>query len=65
MTIDREYFDGPIVVHCDGKRCAEVIETRCTDFTSAIAKIKARGWRVVKVSEGGEGWEHLCPDEEN
>lgn len=61
MTIDREGWDGPIVFHCDGPRCAEVCETRCTDFPSALAKAKSRGWRVTK-KEGQ--FIHLCPDEE-
>lgn len=59
MTIDRERFDGPIVFHCDGKRCAEVDETHCSDFSSALSKVKSHGWTVRKV---GDEWQHICRD---
>jgi hypothetical protein len=61
VTIEREYYGGPIVFHCDGRRCAEVCETHCNEFSGALAKAKSRGWRAVKV---GDEWEHFCPDEE-
>lgn len=57
MTVERDGYNGPVVFRCDGARCHEYAETHCTDWTSAIAKIKSRGWSVRLV--GGE-WQHIC-----
>lgn len=60
MTIDRDGWQGPITIMCDGPGpCHEICETRCTDFTSALQKAKSRGWVVYKV---GDEWRHNCPD---
>jgi Fe2+ or Zn2+ uptake regulation protein len=56
-VIERDRFDGPTTFCCD--ECGEVDETRCTDFASALAKIKSHGWKARKV---GEDWQHLCQD---
>lgn len=58
MTIDREYFNGPISFQCDAKRCTETDETHCTDFPSALAKMKSHGWATRQLR--GE-WIHICP----
>lgn len=58
MTIDRESFNGPIVFECDARRCPETLETHCTHFASAKAKLDAYGWKTRNA--GGE-WQHLCP----
>lgn len=57
MTIERTSYNGPIVFHCDG--CSECDETHCSDFASALSKVKTHGWRVTKV---GDDWVHLCRD---
>lgn len=55
--IDRDGYNGPIVFRCDD--CDEGCETHCTDFPSALAKAKSRGWRVRK---GDDGFAHHCPE---
>jgi Fe2+ or Zn2+ uptake regulation protein len=57
MSIERDGFDGPISFCCDN--CGEVEETRCAEFSGALAKSQAHGWRAAKV---GDEWEHTCPD---
>lgn len=55
--IDRERHGGPIIVRCDD--CDDICETHCTDFTSALAKAKSRGFVVRKH---GDEWQHFCRD---
>lgn len=57
MAIDREYFNGPITFCCDN--CGELDETRCSNFSSALAKAKSHGWKVRK---NDDDWTHLCYD---
>lgn len=59
MTIERERYDGPISLVCDGVKCHEYLDTHCEVFSGALAKAKARGWKVRKVN--GE-WLHFCSD---
>lgn len=59
MTITRERYNGPITLECDHPRCADVCETECSDFVSAIQKAKSRGW--VARKEGDE-WVHFCEE---
>jgi hypothetical protein len=64
MTIERSYYNGPISFICDGldenrRGCFDHTDTHCSDFGSALAKAKARGWSVKKV---GSEWQHFCPD---
>lgn len=55
--IQRDHYNGPISFSCDG--CPEATDTHCSDFTSALAKARSRGWKARKAD--GE-WQHFCPD---
>lgn len=55
MAIERDGWNGPVTFCCDS--CGEVQDTHCSDFSGALAKIKSRGWRVVKTFAG---WDHYC-----
>lgn len=55
MTIEREYFDGPIVFVCD--ECGSRDETHCQNFGGALAKFKMHGGQAVKDDDG---WMHIC-----
>lgn len=57
MSIEREHYDGPITLLCDGPRCHELCETHCSDFPSALAKAKAHGWRPTLIANE---WMHFC-----
>jgi hypothetical protein len=60
MSVERDGYGGPVVFRCDGHRCHEFEETRCAEWSGAMAKIKAHGWRV-RLNARGE-WLHYCPD---
>jgi hypothetical protein len=51
-----------IVFHCDGRRCAEVINTELEDFEDALDEMRSKGWTTR--NEGGE-WRHYCPAEDD
>lgn len=55
MTIEREYFEGPITFVCD--ICGDKDETHATNFPGAYAKYKSHGGKAVKVKDE---WEHHC-----
>jgi len=55
MSIDREYFNGPITFCCDD--CGDTDTTRCQKFEGALAKVKSHGWVVRKR---GDDFIHLC-----
>lgn len=56
MTISRE--QGLIVFQCDGKRCAEVLETDTGDFFAALAIFDEESeWVRRKVNNE---WMHVC-----
>lgn len=57
MTIERDGYDGPITFCCD--ECGELDDTRCAEFSGAMAKVKSHGWKARKV---GEDWQHYCKD---
>jgi hypothetical protein len=57
MSLQREYYDGPISFQCDN--CNEIEETHCMNFNGALAKIKSHGW-VVRLLK--EQWHHYCKD---
>lgn len=57
MSLERDGYNGPITFCCD--ECGEVEETRCSDFASAMLKVKSHGWRARKV---GDDWQHFCKD---
>lgn len=57
MTVSREGYDKEIVFHCDGKRCAEIVETESTDFKHALAVVRDEGWLYEKE---GQGFKHYC-----
>ena len=57
MSIERDGYNGPISFCCDN--CGEVEETRCAEFSGALAKSRAHGWTARKV---GDEWEHACAD---
>lgn len=58
MTISRE--QGLVVFQCDGKRCAEILETDTSDFYSALDILHEESdWATRKIK--GE-WMHVCPD---
>jgi len=59
MTIERERYNSPITIMCDGRKCPEYIDTETSDFQGAIAKAKSRGWRPVLILKE---WSHLCKD---
>lgn len=58
MTLGRESYNGPIHFCCD--ECGEIADTHCSDFDGALAKVKSRGWRVLRDPDGG--WNHFCRD---
>lgn len=66
MTIERikdwRTDDRNIVLHCDGKRCAETLNTELDDFEDAMDEARIQGWTMRK--EGGD-WKHYCPDEDD
>ena len=55
--IERNFYGGPINVHCD--TCPEAVETGTRDFAEALTLIKDDGWRVRRI---GDEWVHFCPD---
>ena len=55
--IDRQHDE--IVFHCDGDKCHESVETGHEEWSSALAFMKRKGWRVLK---DGQEWLHLCKD---
>lgn len=57
MALERDGYNGPLTFCCDC--CGEVEETHCSDWNSALAKIKAHGWKARKVDEE---WQHSCGD---
>lgn len=58
--IDRDYFNGPIILRCDG--CAsEYVETGESHFAAAIASAKSEGW-AVRHCGAGQGWCHFGPE---
>jgi len=57
VTIERERYEGPIAFCCDG--CGEIDETRCSNFSGAMAKVKSHGWVARK---DGDDWLHFCGD---
>jgi Fe2+ or Zn2+ uptake regulation protein len=57
MSLERDGYNGPITFCCD--ECGEVEQTRCTEFSGAMAKVRAHGWKARKV---GEDWNHYCKD---
>ena len=58
--IDRDFYNGPIVVCCDG--CASAyVETGEKDFAAGIAVAKDEGWAVRFCGEG-HGWCHFCEE---
>jgi hypothetical protein len=57
MGIDRDGFNGPITFCCDS--CGDLDETRCAEFSGALAKVKSHGWVARKV---GDDWLHYCGD---
>lgn len=61
MALSRDR-DKEIYFECDGKRCAEVLETNCFDFESALEKLEEEGWTYRKTADG---WKHYCPDEDD
>lgn len=61
MTISRDP-EGEVYFECDGRRCAEVCVTECTEFESALIIMKEEGWTVRKI---GNDWKHYCPDEDD
>lgn len=58
MTIERDFFEGPITFTCDG--CGEKDSTHCTNFGGALAKFKAHGGVAIKGNDDGDEWEHYC-----
>ena len=58
MSIQRDQYNGPIAFLCDSPKCPEIDETHCSDFGTALAKLKSHGWTVVKERE----WRHYCRD---
>lgn len=58
MSIDRDGYNGPISFCCDD--CGEVEETRCAEFSGALAKAKSHGWKAYK--DKNDEWQHACPD---
>lgn len=59
MSIERERFNAPISFICDAPKCNEYTDTHTTDFNSARAKMKARGWTTANINNE---WRHFCPD---
>lgn len=57
MSIDRQSYNGPITFCCD--ECGELDDTHCSDFSSALAKVKSHGWIARKF---GDDWLHMCAD---
>lgn len=57
MALERDGYNGPITFCCD--ECGEIEETRCAEFSGALAKIKAHGWKARK---DGDDWQHYCKD---
>ena len=57
MSLERDGYNGPITFCCD--ECGELEETRCAEFSGAMAKVKAHGWKARKVDDD---WQHFCKD---
>lgn len=55
--LDRD-TDRTIVFHCDGKRCAEVLETETTDFDGAREILADEDWQTRMINNE---WLHVCP----
>jgi len=60
MTIEREYYNGPISFLCDhASGCSDVCETEHKNFHDALVDMKAEKWRVYK---SGDKWLHMCTE---
>ncbi|HWS65679.1 MAG TPA: hypothetical protein VN325_23205 [Steroidobacteraceae bacterium] len=46
---------GDIQFECD--ECAEVLDTRTSEFSEALTELKVEGWRSRKL---GNDWSHYC-----
>jgi hypothetical protein len=50
VSLERDGYNGPITFCCD--ECGEIEETRCAEFSGAMAKVKAHGWRARSATTG-------------
>lgn len=59
MSYTRDH--GNIVFECDGKSCHETLDTKTSNWGSALNALHRAWWNATKNPKD-DSWTHLCGD---